>query len=114
MATETVTRLVDDLDGGKAERTVAFSWNGKDYSIDLSRRNIAALEKALEPYISAARPGRARATRGRGPSRGAASRRPSKAMDPGAVRVWARANGYVVSERGRIGASVLSAYEAAK
>ena len=113
MATETVTRLVDDIDGGKAERTVAFSWNGKDYSIDLSKRNIAALEKALEPYISAARPGRARVARGRG-TRRVASSSPSKAMDPGAVRVWARANGYEVSDRGRIGASVLSAYEAAK
>ena len=113
MATETVTRLVDDIDGGKAERTVAFSWNGKDYSIDLSKRNIAALEKALEPYISAARPGGARAARGRG-SRRVATRSPSKAMDPGAVRLWARANGYDVSDRGRIGASVLSAYEAAK
>ena len=112
MATETVTRLVDDLDGGKAERTVAFSWNGKDYSIDLSKRNIAAFEKALEPYISAARPGHARPARGRG-TRRVGSRSPSKAMDPSAVRIWARANGYDVSDRGRIGASVLSAYEAA-
>ena len=89
------------------------SRRSKGYSIDLSKRNIAALEKALEPYISAARAGRARVARGRG-TRRVASRSPSKAMDPGAVRVWARANGYDVSDRGRIGASVLSAYEAAK
>jgi hypothetical protein len=26
MATETITRLIDDLDGGAAERTVTFGW----------------------------------------------------------------------------------------
>ena len=55
MATETFTRLVDDMDGGKAERTVVFSWDGKGYEIDLSKKNIAALEKALKPYVTAAR-----------------------------------------------------------
>ena len=43
MATETYTRLVDDLDGGRAERTVSFSLDGRQFSIDLSKRNIAAL-----------------------------------------------------------------------
>ena len=37
------TRLIDDLDGSKAERTVEFSWDGKSYAIDLSKRNLAAL-----------------------------------------------------------------------
>ena len=55
MATETFTRLVDDIDGSKAERTVVFSWDGKGYAIDLSKKNIAALEKALKPYVAAAR-----------------------------------------------------------
>ena len=73
MATETFTRLVDDIDGGKAERTVVFSWDGKGYEIDLSKKNIAALEKALKPYVTAARKmpaARSAKSRGRGPTRG--------------------------------------------
>lgn len=113
MATETLTRLVDDLDGGKAERTVLFSWDGTDYAIDLSKRNIAALEKALAPYLAAAR---------RVPGRSAAGRRrrtpapPGRAgrSDPRAVREWARANGHEVSDRGRIGADILTAYDASR
>jgi hypothetical protein len=112
MATETFTRLVDDIDGGKAERTVAFSWDGKGYEIDLSKRNIAALEKALKPYTTAARrlPA-ARVAKGRGPTRGGSR---GKASGVRAIREWARANGYDVSDRGRIGADVMAAYEAAK
>jgi hypothetical protein len=117
MATETFTRLVDDLDGSKAERTVAFSWDGRSYSIDLSKRNIAAFEKSLEPYISAARkeqstrPARGRARGGRGAAGGGAAG--GRRRDLSAVRTWARANGYEVSDRGRIGGDVVAAYEAA-
>jgi hypothetical protein len=113
MATETFTRLVDDLDGGKAERTVTFGWEGVSYSIDLSKRNIGALEKLLQPYIAAARaaqPARPAKRRGRGPARGAGG---GQRNDMGAVREWARSNGYEVSDRGRIGAQVMTAYEAA-
>jgi nucleoid-associated protein Lsr2 len=112
MATETFTRLVDDLDGSKAERTVAFSWDGRSYSIDLSKRNIAAFEKSLEPYISAARKEQSsRPARGR--ARGGRSAAGGRRRDLSAVRTWARANGYEVSDRGRIGGDVVAAYEAA-
>ena len=114
MATETFTRLVDDMDGGKAERTVVFSWDGKGYEIDLSKKNIAALEKALKPYVTAARkipPARSAKGRGRAPTRGGNRGRASEVR---AVREWARANGYDVSDRGRIGAEVMAAYEAAR
>ena len=109
MATETITRLVDDLDGGKADRTVAFSWAGKNYSIDLSKKNIAALDKALRPYMEAARsskPGRSRSgSRSRSKSNGSG--------DVRAIRDWARENGYEISDRGRIGSEVRAAFEAA-
>jgi Lsr2 len=49
--------LIDDLDGGNAERTVAFSLGGRSFEINLSKKNINALERALAPYISAARAG---------------------------------------------------------
>jgi hypothetical protein len=110
VATQTFTRLVDDLDGTKAERTVEFSWDGKSYAIDLSKKNFAAFEKALRPYVEAARnqrrPTSPRATSGR--------RARSSSIDLAAVRQWARDNGYTVSDRGRVSRSVVAAYEASR
>jgi Lsr2 len=113
MARETITRLVDDLDGGTAERTVAFGWDGQTYEIDLSKKNISNLEKALKPYLDAGRRVRGGATRhprraGRSGSVSSGDR--GKLQD---VREWARANGHDVSERGRIPSAVREAYEAA-
>jgi hypothetical protein len=111
MATETITRLVDDLDGGVAERTIVFSWDKTSYEIDLSKKNIAALEKALKAYVGAARTVRqpSGSARRRG-TRSVSSRR----VDLQSIRDWARANGYTVSERGRIAASIIEAYEASQ
>jgi len=108
MATETITRLVDDLDGGAAERTIAFSWDKTTYEIDLSKKNIAALEKALKPYLGAARTVRqpSGSARHRG-TRAVATKR----ADLQSIRDWARANGHPVSERGRIAAPIIEAYE---
>lgn len=114
MARKTVTSLVDDLDGSVATRTVAFGWQGRSYEIDLSKKNIAAFEKALKPYLSSART----ASGGRGKTR-TAGRRGAKARaaarpDLSDVRGWARANGFDVSDRGRIPNAVIEAYDAAK
>ena len=51
--------------------------------------------------------------RGAAPAGRAANRRRTGQQDFGPVRQWAKANGYQVSERGRVPASVLEAYEAA-
>ena len=110
MAKRTITtiELTDDVDGGKAERTVAFGFDGANYEIDLSKKNAAAFERALRPYVDAARKvGRVNGRRGR---RGAGG--PSR--DLGAVRAWARANGHAVSDRGRVPAAVLEAFDSAK
>jgi hypothetical protein len=113
MATETTTRLIDDLDGSDAQRTVTFAWDGRAYEVDLSKKNLAAFEKIMKPYLTAARSARATparsAGRGRSPGTGARRRR-----DLQAIREWARANGHEVSDRGRVSASVIEAYEAAR
>jgi hypothetical protein len=117
MATETFTRLIDDLDGTKAERTVDFAWDGVGYSIDLSKKNVAALQKALQPFVAAARVTPAQPSgkgRGRTTPGGSARAGARKRGDAAAVRDWARANGYTVSDRGRIGADIVAAYEASK
>jgi hypothetical protein len=114
MARRIVHQLVDDLDGtilevGEGE-TVLFSLDGTAYEIDLTDDNAAALRDAFAPYVSAAR--------SISSSRGASSEASRKRRRPGqqdysAVRTWAKDNGYQVSERGRVPASVIDAYEAA-
>jgi methionine aminopeptidase len=106
---ETIVTLTDDLDGGKADRTVMFAVNGTNYEIDLSKKNAAALDRALKPYVEAGRKVR---RSGRRASAGAAAGRNSH-RDLAAVREWARANGHEVSGRGRISASIVDEYEAA-
>jgi hypothetical protein len=107
MAKRTIVteELVDDLDGSPGERTVHFTWDGIAYEIDLSKRNLAAFEKALKPYVDAARR-----------VRGGASTRtaPAAVRELAAVRQWAAQNGYAISGRGRIASSVLEAYTAAQ
>ena len=111
MATETTIRLIDDVSGGTAERTVTFTWEGTTYEIDLSKKNIAAFEKAIKPFLDGARTTRT----GRPSRRRGAARSSSAANRPNAeVRDWARANGYEVSERGRIASHVIEAYHAAQ
>ena len=48
--------LIDDLDQTEGARTVTFAYNGKPYEVDLSEKNVEKLEKALAPFINAARP----------------------------------------------------------
>lgn len=115
MARRIVHQLVDDLDGSVLEigegETVLFSLDGVAYEIDLSDQNASALRDALAPYVDAARSvSRAASSSSGGNAR---SRRRSGQRDYTAVRAWAKENGHTVSERGRVPASVLEAYEAA-
>lgn len=111
MATKTVTHveLIDDLDGSKADRTVSFAFDGTAYEIELSKKNAAAFEKVLKPYVAAARKARRSPAARTGRGRVAAS-----GENLAAVREWARANGHAVSDRGRIPAAVLEAYRSAR
>ncbi len=125
MARRIVHQLVDDLDGTVLEvgsgETVLFSLDGTAYEIDLTEENAASLRDALAPYISAGRSvssrtgaGRANAAATRGQSSGGARRqRRSGQRDYGPIREWAAQNGYTLSERGRVPAAVLEAYDAA-
>ncbi|MFF2327338.1 MULTISPECIES: histone-like nucleoid-structuring protein Lsr2 [unclassified Streptomyces] len=42
----------------------------------------------------------------------AGGRRPDRGPEGEAIRLWARANGYLVNDKGRIPASIREAYEA--
>lgn len=107
MAKQIIEKITDDIDGTPDATAVTFGYEGKTYEIDLSDKNKEKLAKALEPYISAGRSA-SQARRATGP-RPAAGKR----QDTTAIREWAKANGHNVSERGRIAADVIAAYEAA-
>jgi hypothetical protein len=106
--TEVVVTMTDDLDGGKADSSVTFAFEGSSYEIDLGKRNLSAMQKAFAPYISAAR--KVPSAR-RSPTRSAPAR--SSKEDLSAIREWAKANGHQVSDRGRIASDVQEAYRAA-
>ncbi|MBF9336374.1 Lsr2 family protein [Microbacterium lacticum] len=122
MARKIVHQLVDDLDGTVLEvgsgETILFSLDGTAYEIDLTDENAAALRDALAPFIAAARSVSARAggrsgSGSSGGSGGARRQKRSGQRDYAPVREWAAQNGYTVSQRGRIPAPVLEAYDAA-
>jgi hypothetical protein len=109
MAQKVQVLLVDDLDGGEATETVAFSLDGTTYEIDLSSDNAGKLRKEFAPYVDHARKasGGAAAGRRRRTRTGPGRERSSE------IRAWAKQRGYKVSERGRIPAQIISEYDAA-
>lgn len=107
MAQRIVTSLIDDFDGSAADKTIAFSFAGKAYSIDLNAQHVEEFEKALAPYVAAA------SKVGATPSRRAVRRSASRAPSATEIRDWAHREGLQVSARGRISADVRDRYLAA-
>ncbi len=108
MAQKVQVLLVDDIDGGTADETVTFSLDGVSYEIDLTAAHASELRDSLATWVGHARKVGGRSAAGRG-----AARPRRSASDAGAIREWAKSNGFEVSERGRISAEVRKAYEAA-
>jgi hypothetical protein len=113
MAKATVDVLVDDLDGSEGVETVRIGWNGDWRELDLSKKNLASLSKALDKYWNVSRPvsadGRSRRRRpNTSSSRSAKTRR-----DPKLIRAWATDNGISVPARGRIPGDVERRYNEA-
>lgn len=118
MARRIVHQLVDDLDGtildiGEGE-TVMFSLDGTAYEIDLTTEHAAALRDALAPYRTAGRALAAPGGRNTPSPRSTGGRSAGSPAYLAAVREWARNNGFTVSDRGRVPANVLAAYEASR
>ena len=107
MAQKITVTLEDDLDGGPADQTVRFGLDGAEYEIDLSARNATAFREQLAPFTERARKAGHRPRSG--PGRSASDRERS-----GEIRAWARGQGIAVSDRGRIPASVIKQYQAAR
>ena len=47
--------VTDDLDGSPNAETVAFSFDGQSYEIDLSEKNVTKLQTSLQPFMDAGR-----------------------------------------------------------
>jgi hypothetical protein len=100
--------MVDDIDGSEGAETVSFALEGVAYEIDLAEGNAQKLRDALATYIAHGRRVGGRRTR--------AGRRSAASVDReqvARIREWARRNGHEVSDRGRLSAAVIAAYEAA-
>src|SRR3954451_763904 len=109
MAQRIVTEVTDDTNGKPADETVTFGLDGREYEIDLTSKNAAALRKAFDVYVKSGRRIGGRRPRSTGGS-GSSSK---SDLDTKAVREWAGKNGFQVSQRGRIPGTVIAAYEAA-
>src|SRR5262249_48950043 len=113
MARQVIHELIDDLDGSPAQETVQFGFKGKIFEIDLNERNAGALTDCFGEYADRAR------EIGRLPSAPRSSRvqrtvKSTPPVDTAAVRAWAMERGVPVSDRGRLPASVIEAYEDAR
>jgi nucleoid-associated protein Lsr2 len=114
MAQKTVVQLIDDLDGTASDsiETIQFGLDGVTYEIDLSDDHAGLLRDNLAEFIASARRtgGRVKRTTAASPPRSNGVGRSREQTQ--AIREWARKNGYDVSNRGRIPAAVIEAFEA--
>lgn len=98
MTRQLIEHLYDDIDGTlittpEAGHNVTFSINRANYEIDLTTAHANELEANLTPFIKAARVVK----------RAHPSQRISKdAKQREAIRAWAKAAGFTVSDRGPI------------
>jgi hypothetical protein len=115
MAQKVTVQLVDDLDGTQSKdiSTVTFGLDGASYEIDLTDANAENLRKALWEFTAHARRVGGRLKRGTAAASPGVSATASHEQAQ-AIREWARRNGYEVSNRGRIPASLIEAFEAAQ
>jgi len=95
--------LIDDIDGNLADGTWRFTYDGERREIDLTNANKALFDKDMEKWLRHSR------VVGKSDKKAAADK-----VDLDVVREWARKNGYIVRNRGRIPKQVNDAYEAAQ
>jgi len=109
MAQKIQTFFIDDLDGSEAEGTVLFGLDGTQYEIDLSTDHAKELRTTLARYIEAGR--KVTSTARRVSQKGRKS--PASGISNTEIRIWAKAHGLEVKERGRVPADVIAQYQAA-
>jgi hypothetical protein len=108
MGQKVVKTLVDDFDGTqKADVTRWLAVDGKVVRLDLTAANSARLDAAVAEFMAVGAADRSGAS--------ARARRTVATAGPvqsASIREWARANGYPVSDHGRLPAAVLQGFAA--
>jgi hypothetical protein len=116
MAQKVQVLLTCDLDDDDtpAAETVTFGYDGGTYAFELCESHLDEFHNQMNAYIASARRAEGGAPR-RARSGGGSSSAPARASrsDLSSLREWARANGYEISDRGRIPTEIRDAYEAA-
>ena len=112
MAQVTTVELVDDLTGGKADETVLFGIDGREFEIDLSLDNAGELRDNLARYLAKARKV-GKLTAASNSRRSSGTRASVDREQSRAIREWARAQGISVSDRGRISEDIRRQFDAA-
>ena len=107
---QTKVVLIDDVDGSPADQTLAFAFNGISYEIDLTDAHAKEFTEGIEKWLVHSRRvgGRINTATRR------AGRRTNGNAEAALIRTWAQENGLQVSDRGRIPASIVEQYRAAK
>jgi len=129
MAKTVIVRAICDRcntegqEGVESVEEVHFSYDGYSYGLDLCASHASEFHNTLQGLISAStdrsRVAAPRRTQTASASEGSAAmssgRQPARRDKEqiGAIRDWANANGYKVSNRGRIPAEVEAAFNAA-
>lgn len=117
MAQQKRVELLDDLDGSAADETVRFGLEGAHYEIDLSETNATELRTSMSEFLQHARrvgrdkPASQSAPNTPSPGKPLTARQERERTQ--AIRTWARAADYTVSDRGRIPAHIAEAYDRA-
>lgn len=105
MARREIIQFYDDLDNSPLTQdevnVIKFSMNGNNYIIDLSAKNAAKFEAALEPFVKAAR------------KDSGAARKTNNSPDPKLIREWAKSQGIEVAARGKLSNDIIEKYLAA-
>ncbi|MET0928348.1 MAG: Lsr2 family protein [Aeromicrobium sp.] len=116
MAKKTIEIITSDLSGEELDRgegrTILFSVGDSAYSIDLTDDEAKEFHDTLAKYTSVAarRSGRSAAP-ARKTTGSSGSGRTSEELAH--IRAWANSNGHAVSERGRIKAEIIEAFDKA-
>jgi hypothetical protein len=114
MARKTKVVVVCDRHRGDVEAvaSVEIGVDGDRRTVDLCAEHLAEFRKLVRPWLAPAAKGAARGSK-KSPATTRPRGRRAAAGDVGALRAWAQANGYQLSERGRIPNAVREAYAAA-
>ncbi|GAC1540599.1 MAG: Lsr2 family protein [Acidimicrobiales bacterium] len=112
MVRREITTLVDDIDGSEADETVQFAVDGVGYEIDLNADHAKALRESFADWVQDARKlgkvvigGRTHLpTVGRKPATDRARN--------DQIREFARNRDMKISDRGRIPAEIVAAFDA--